>query len=334
MTGNPFNDPDPDINLPEVDPALEFQEAEVREPVSEAEMQAAKEAAEAIENEAIVDEGVPTETPIPHAVDPEPVAVPKPDAANDAPKEAPKPAAPSEQPTEKVVLPRAAEATMLDSGYTPPEISNTEFGPVRPGPANIQRSKPVKPAPPIPAPRPAPLVVETETRSDPKESKLNLGILLGSLGTLLGAIALFIALSGGGLAADSVDSKIVKDKSLTSRDFAPNALPEGPRGEAGAQGAPGAKGEKGDRGERGQAGKAASITPTYQNETSASDASTKSVTADCPSGEKLVGGGANVEGTGGLVSGSTRQGNSWVASAAPREAGQGDFSITATAVCL
>jgi hypothetical protein len=85
---------------------------------------------------------------------------------------------------------------------------------------------------------------------------------------------------------DAVDSGKVKNRSLKAVDFAEGQLPAGA---AGAAGAAGEKGGKGDTGAPGVSG--------YEivNSVSAFDSTeTKSHSASCPAGKKVIGGGASV----------------------------------------
>src|SRR4051794_15554015 len=72
-------------------------------------------------------------------------------------------------------------------------------------------------------------------------------------GTVLGILALFVALSGASYAAlalpkNSVTTKQVKDHSLLGRDFKRGQIPRGQAGLDGAPGQPGAQGAQGPAG--------------------------------------------------------------------------------------
>lgn len=82
------------------------------------------------------------------------------------------------------------------------------------------------------------------------------------------------AVSGAKIARNAITSAKVLDKSLTSADFADGQIPAGPQGPAGPAGAPGVSGYQ-----------LVSVeSPTDSNPT-------KQITASCPSGKKVLGGG-------------------------------------------
>ena len=89
------------------------------------------------------------------------------------------------------------------------------------------------------------------------------------------------------LAANAVTSGQVKNGTLLKDDFKSGQLPAGPPGPAGPRGVPGPKGAPGVSGlERVDAA------------TSSSSANSKSVVATCPSGKRVIGGGAQATGSG------------------------------------
>ena len=89
------------------------------------------------------------------------------------------------------------------------------------------------------------------------------------------------------LAANAVTSGQVKNGTLLKDDFKSGQLPAGPPGPAGPRGLPGPKGAPGVSGlERVDAA------------TSSSSANSKSVVATCPSGKRVIGGGAQATGSG------------------------------------
>jgi hypothetical protein len=89
------------------------------------------------------------------------------------------------------------------------------------------------------------------------------------------------------LAANAVTSGQVKNGTLLKEDFKSGQLPAGPPGPAGPRGLPGPKGAPGVSGlERVDAS------------TSSSSANSKSVVATCPSGKRVIGGGAQATGSG------------------------------------
>ena len=89
------------------------------------------------------------------------------------------------------------------------------------------------------------------------------------------------------LAANAVTSGQVKNGTLLKDDFKSGQLPAGPPGPAGPRGVPGPKGAPGVSGlER------------VDSSTSSSSANSKSVVATCPSGKRVIGGGAQATGSG------------------------------------
>jgi hypothetical protein len=113
-------------------------------------------------------------------------------------------------------------------------------------------------------------------------------------------VALFFALSGGAALAatvaiprNSVGTLQVINHSLRAVDFATGQIPRGPRGLAGPAGPAGPAGAAGPAGPAGPAG-ASGATANYTVHPvtiAGSAASYNVVTAVCPSGQKLVGGG-------------------------------------------
>jgi hypothetical protein len=93
------------------------------------------------------------------------------------------------------------------------------------------------------------------------------------------------------LAPNAVRSAHVLNGSLVAEDFKSGQLPQGPKGDKGA------KGDKGDKGDPGPVG-VSGYEIVLQN--SASDSiSPKVVSASCPNGKRVLGGGNSV--TGGAV---------------------------------
>lgn len=89
------------------------------------------------------------------------------------------------------------------------------------------------------------------------------------------------------LAANAVTAAQVKNGSLLKEDFKSGQLPDGPPGPQGPRGVPGPKGASGVSGLQ-----------RVDAATSASSANSKAVVATCPSGKRVVGGGAQVTGSG------------------------------------
>jgi hypothetical protein len=190
-------------------------------------------------------------------------------------------------------------------------------------------------------------------------------IHIPSTATVVACLALFVALAGTGAAAvslarnsvgapqlknaavtapkirkNAITSPKVKNSSLLAADFAPGQLPRGiqgpggpagPAGPAGPQGAPGAVGPPGTSG--------------YQviTLTSASNSSSpKSLTAPCPAGKRVIGGGARIFGTVGGTAvwlsgpdGTPAAPTEWRAGAQEVGAGQpGNWGLRIDAFCV
>jgi hypothetical protein len=132
----------------------------------------------------------------------------------------------------------------------------------------------------------------------------------------LGLLALFVALGGTSYAAvslpknsigtaqirtngvgsseiksNSITSPKVKDGSLLAKDFKAGQLP------AGANGAKGDKGDKGDQGIQGPVGVVGAIT-VQRVDAELLDNTSRGVEATCPTGTKVIGGGASVAASG------------------------------------
>ncbi|MGZ4383442.1 MAG: hypothetical protein ACXVY3_02475 [Gaiellaceae bacterium] len=134
---------------------------------------------------------------------------------------------------------------------------------------------------------------------------------------VVACLALFVALGGTSVAvvnalprnsvgteqlkANAVVSSKIKNGSLRAADFAPGALQAGPRGltgPAGPAGPAGAAGAKGDKGDKGDAGAAGVSGLERRDAANGPDSTNKAVDVTCPSGKKVVGGGARVVGAG------------------------------------
>ena len=92
------------------------------------------------------------------------------------------------------------------------------------------------------------------------------------------------------LAANAVTAGQVKNGSLLKEDFKSGQLPAGPpgpQGPPGPRGAPGAKGAPG-----------IGDLQRVDSATSSSSSNSKAVVATCPSGKRVIGGGAQVTGSG------------------------------------
>src|SRR5258708_6298308 len=139
-------------------------------------------------------------------------------------------------------------------------------------------------------------------------------------------IALGVALSGTGIAAvtaalprnsvgtpqlknNAVTAAKVLNGSLTKADFRAGQLPAGATGAPGAPGSPGPAGPQGLKGDTGPAGAAGlvgdvtlhSASVSVPAHTSVGVYGNRSVTANCDSGEKGLGGGTNWDGEGGTT---------------------------------
>ena len=122
----------------------------------------------------------------------------------------------------------------------------------------------------------------------------------------------------------------VKDGSLLKVDFKAGELPAGPPGPRGPQGPPGPRGPTGPAGVSGLERRDAATS------TSASDS--KSVVASCPSGKRVVGGGARVTGLGANNVSITESypdsnGDRWNAKAAEVVATASAWQLWAYALC-
>jgi hypothetical protein len=138
-----------------------------------------------------------------------------------------------------------------------------------------------------------------------------------SPGTILGAIALLVALGGTSYAAVSlppnsvgapqikngvVTSSKIRDFSLLARDFRPGQIPRGARGPVGPAGPPGPPGPTGPAGvatgpttgPTGPGGSTAAVVQVVDATIGAADSG--AALAACPSGQKATGGGAYLDG--------------------------------------
>jgi hypothetical protein len=163
----------------------------------------------------------------------------------------------------------------------------------------------------------------------------------------VGLLSLVLAL--GLLPLETVGSDQLGKDAVTSSKIAPGAVqasdlsgsvaagqpgktgPQGPPGKTGPAGPPGPKGDPGPSGSAGAAATGGSV--RYATAQS-SGSGTITETAKCQQGESVIGGGAVTEG-GGVVTGATREGNGWQATAAPgaSSSSSGSFQLAVTAVC-
>ncbi len=138
----------------------------------------------------------------------------------------------------------------------------------------------------------------------------------GRYANVTSTLALVVAMGGTSYAAitlptnsigskqirrNAVSSSKVKDRSLLRKDFKVGELPAGPRGPAGAPGSPGPKGDTGAPGARGDQGVAGapgvSGWERVQDTTGVVNGNRSTeVTIPCPSGKRVLGGGAYAPG--------------------------------------
>ena len=217
-----------------------------------------------------------------------------------------------------------ADPPVPDSGDAPPPQPTPGPSP-RPtvtGPAGPDQAEPIDDAPVPYAPR---------------------WVTWAACGALaLGLLSLLLAL--GLLPLETVGTDQLAKDAVTSSKIAPGAVhesdlsdevaaktgPQGPPGKTGPQGPKGAKGDPGPSGSAGAAATGGSV--HYATAKSSSGADTVTETATCQQGESVVGGGAVTEG-GGAVTGATREGNGWQATAAPVAGSNAPFQLVVTAVC-
>lgn len=187
-----------------------------------------------------------------------------------------------------------------------------------------------------------------------------------SYANVMATIAVFIALGGVSYAAlklpknsvgqkqlkpNAVNSPKVRDGSLQAGDFAAGTLPRGatgaqgpvgPKGATGANGATGATGATGASGVKGATG-ATGVTGTAVlfagNGSSATDATdSKSATATCPAGTKVISGGGAIVGAGlnsvAIDQDERNNATSWKVSAHEHTATASTWGINARAICV
>jgi hypothetical protein len=127
------------------------------------------------------------------------------------------------------------------------------------------------------------------------------------------------------LRGDAVTSGKVKNRSLKAIDFKQGQLPTGP---------PGPKGAKGDKGDVGPAGISG-----YQiaEVTSPSNSSPKAVTAPCPNGKRVLGGGVAVASPSGTIATASVDGpfgtDGWNATIRELTPTSAVWSVTVYAIC-
>jgi hypothetical protein len=139
-------------------------------------------------------------------------------------------------------------------------------------------------------------------------------------------------ISGLDLTNESVGTKDIKNGTLLPVDFKPGKLPAGPQGPQGEQGPAGPAGAQGAQGVPGL-----SNVEVVTN-VSAANSNDKSITAQCPAGKKLIGGGATAHAIFGYpkeltLLASHPNGNKWSAAAREAVPYAGGWILNAYAIC-
>jgi len=179
-------------------------------------------------------------------------------------------------------------------------------------------------------------------------------IHLPSPATVLACAALVVALAGTGYAAGvqlprasvgvnqlkkgAVTSVKVRDRSLRLVDVAvaDRAKLRGAQGPEGPRGDKGEKGDKGDKGDTGVQGPAGVSGLEIVSNASGSSTFDKSAVAVCPSGKRVLGGGASTSGASGdvaVVASRPDLPTSWVAQAREVDDTNASWTVTAWAIC-
>jgi hypothetical protein len=174
-------------------------------------------------------------------------------------------------------------------------------------------------------------------------------IRTGSPATVIAIVALFFSLTGTAVAGalitganvkngtltgidlqnNTVGTVDIKNGSLLPVDFKPGKLPAGPQGP---------QGEQGPAGPQGPQGVAGLSNVEIVTKVSGVDSSDKSITAQCPAGKKLIGGGATAHAVFGhpkelTLLASYPSGNTWKAVAREASPYAGGWLLNAYAIC-
>jgi len=157
---------------------------------------------------------------------------------------------------------------------------------------------------------------------------------------IVSCIAVFLAFTGGAVAASKISGKQIKDGSITGKDIKNDSLTakdiagqlQGPRGPAGQRGPQGPAGSGGSGGSGG-------ATVSYQlAEGSVTEDGLEALEVLCPAGQVAVGGGYNVTppvtvGLSGPSDGGGRAGGSWTVLFEVDGDPPGPIAVSAYAVC-
>jgi hypothetical protein len=232
-----------------------------------------------------------------------------------------------------------------------PDESSTQRSPSASSPSDDDGSAapPPTPRPDLP-PRPTVTGPAGPHRTEPIDDALVPYAARWVTWVACGALAvglLSLVLALGLLPLETVGSDQLGKDAVTSPKIAPGAVQAsdlsgsvaagspgktGPQGPPGKTGPAGPRGPKGDPGPSGSAGAAATGGSVRYATAQSSGSGTVTETAKCQQGESVIGGGAVTKG-GGAVTGATREGNGWQATAAPGTGSNGSFQLVVTAVC-
>ncbi len=136
------------------------------------------------------------------------------------------------------------------------------------------------------------------------------------------------AVKAAKIAPNAIRAGHVLDGSLLTADFKAGQIPQGPKGD---------KGDKGDKGAVGQPGVSGLERVTATNTGGASSTSPKTVSAVCPTGKKILGGGAFVNVTDTTAPIALRRSNpvgeGWVAHAFESSSTSDVWSLSVALIC-